>query len=195
MSGGMFRRLTLAAWTWTRRFPVAARAARHVDVPDSIPFASLPPASVATGGLPFDLAFAAARRAAEAGEVPVGAVVVRDDVVLAVAHNRPRALCDPTAHAEILAIRAACAALGDDRLPGCDLYVTLEPCPMCAGAIGFARIRRLYYGAADPKGGGVENGARVFNQPTCHHAPDVYGGFREDEAAALLRDFFRERRA
>ena len=182
------------------RFPAAAATARNVVVPDSIPPAKTRLAANTTsfagrpGETPFDLAFAAARRAAEAGEVPVGAVVVRDDVVLAVAHNRPRALRDPTAHAEILAIRTACAALGDERLSGCDLYVTLEPCPMCAGAIGFARIRRLYYGAADPKGGGVENGARVFNQPTCHHAPDVYGGFREDEAAQMLRDFFRARR-
>ncbi|MCJ2051469.1 nucleoside deaminase [Methylobacterium sp. J-070] len=128
------------------------------------------------------------------GEVPVGAVVVRDGIVLAVAHNQPRALRDATAHAEILAIRAACARIGDERLTGCDLYVTLEPCAMCAGAISFARIRRLYYGAADPKGGGVEHGPRVFNQPTCHHAPDVYGGFREREAAALLRDFFAQRR-
>ncbi len=143
---------------------------------------------------PLDLAFAAARRAAEAGEVPVGAVVMRDGAVLAVAHNQPRALRDPTAHAEILAIRAACAALGNERLTGCDLYVTLEPCPMCAGAISFARIRRLYFGAADAKGGGVENGPRVFDQPTCHHAPDVYGGFREREAAQLLRDFFAGRR-
>lgn len=141
-----------------------------------------------------DHAFAAARTAAAAGEVPVGAVVVRDGIVLAVAHNRPRALRDPTAHAEILAIRAACAAIGDERLTDCDLYVTLEPCPMCAGAISFARIRRLYFGAADPKGGGVENGPRVFSHPTCHHAPEVYGGFREGEAAALLRDFFAERR-
>ena len=116
-------------------------------------------------------------------------------MVLAVAHNRPRALHDPTAHAEILAIRAACASIGDERLSGCDLYVTLEPCPMCAGAISFARIRRLYYGAPDPKGGGVEHGPRVFNQPTCHHAPEVYGGFRETEAAALLRTFFAGRRA
>ena len=143
---------------------------------------------------PLDLAFAAARRAAEAGEVPVGAVVMRDGAVLAVAHNQPRALRDPTAHAEVLAIRAACAALGNERLTGCDLYVTLEPCPMCAGAISFARIRRLYFGAADAKGGGVENGPRVFDQPTCHHAPDVYGGFREREAAQLLRDFFAGRR-
>ena len=142
----------------------------------------------------FDLAFAAARTAAERGEVPVGAVVVRDHRILAVAHNRPRELHDPTAHAEILAIRAACEAVGAERLTGCELYVTLEPCPMCAGAISLARIRRLYYGAADPKGGGVEHGPRVFNQPTCHHAPEVYGGFREAEAAALLRAFFAGRR-
>ena len=143
---------------------------------------------------PLDLAFAAARQAAAEGEVPVGAAVVREGQVLAVAFNRPRALRDPSAHAEILAIRAACAALDDERLTGCDLYVTLEPCPMCAGAISAARIRRLYYGAADPKGGGVEHGPRVFNHPTCHHAPDVYGGFREEEAAGLLRAFFAERR-
>lgn len=142
----------------------------------------------------FDAAFAAARQAAASGEVPVGAVVVRDGTVLAVAHNRPRALRDPTAHAEILAIRAACTAIGDERLIGCDLYVTLEPCPMCAGAIAFARIRRLYYAASDPKGGGVEHGPRVFNQPTCHHAPDIYSGFREREAAALLQDFFGPKR-
>ncbi|MEL6060183.1 MULTISPECIES: nucleoside deaminase [unclassified Methylobacterium] len=149
------------------------------------------PAGTATA---FDQAFAAAEQAAAAGEIPVGAVVVRDGIVLAVAHNRPRGLRDPTAHAEILAIRAACAAIGDERLTGCDLYVTLEPCPMCAGAISFARIRRLYYGASDPKGGGVEHGPRVFNQPTCHHAPEVYGGFREREAGALLRDFFAPKR-
>ncbi|MBD8906968.1 nucleoside deaminase [Methylorubrum zatmanii] len=141
-----------------------------------------------------DLAFAAAREAAASGEVPVGAVVVRDGVVLGVAGNRPRALSDPTAHAEILAIRAACTALQDERLTGCDLYVTLEPCPMCAGAISFARIRRLYYAASDPKGGGVEHGPRVFNQPTCHHAPEVYSGFRAGEAAGLLREFFAGRR-
>lgn len=143
---------------------------------------------------PLSLAFDAARRAAREGEVPVGAVVVRDGAILGVGRNRPRALRDPTAHAEILAIREACARIGDERLIGCDLYVTLEPCPMCAGAISFARIRRLYFAAPDPKGGGVEHGPRVFNQPTCHHAPEVYGGFREAEAAALLRDFFRERR-
>ena len=143
---------------------------------------------------PLSLAFAAARRAAGEGEVPVGAAVVRDGVVVAVAHNRPRALRDPTAHAEILAIRAACQALDDERLNGCDLYVTLEPCAMCAAAIAFARIRRLYFSAADPKGGAVEHGPRFFNQATCHHRPDVYGGLREGEAAALLRDFFAERR-
>jgi tRNA(adenine34) deaminase len=143
---------------------------------------------------PLSHAFAAARRAAAEGEVPVGAAVVRDGVVLAVAHNRPRALRDPTAHAEILAIRAACQALDDERLSGCDLYVTLEPCAMCAAAIAFARIRRLYFSAADPKGGAVENGPRFFNQPTCHHSPEVYGGFREAEAAGLLRAFFAERR-
>lgn len=153
-----------------------------------------PPLLVASHSDPLSLAFDAARRAAAAGEVPVGAVVVRDGVVLGIAHNRPRALHDPTAHAEILAIRAACAELRDERLIGCDLYVTLEPCSMCAGAISFARIRRLYFAAHDPKGGGVEHGPRVFNQPTCHHAPDVYGGLRESEAAALLRDFFRTRR-
>ena len=145
-------------------------------------------------GDPFDLAFAAAREAAAAGEVPVGAVILREGRVLAVAGNRPRALRDPTAHAEILAIRAACAAVADERLTSCDLYVTLEPCPMCAGAISFARIRRLYYAAPDPKGGGVEHGPRVFGQPTCHHAPEVYGGIRATEAAALLRAFFRTRR-
>lgn len=143
---------------------------------------------------PFDLAFAAAREAAGLGEVPVGAAILREGAVLAVAGNRPRLRHDPTAHAEILAIRAACAALADERLTGCDLYVTLEPCPMCAGAISFARLRRLYYAASDPKGGGVEHGPRVFNQPTCHHAPEVYSGFREREAAGLLRDFFSARR-
>ncbi|WP_205824842.1 nucleoside deaminase [Methylobacterium terricola] len=143
---------------------------------------------------PLGLAFDAAREAAARGEVPVGAVVVRDGVVLSVAGNRPRADRDPTAHAEILAIRAACALLDDERLTGCDLYVTLEPCAMCAGAISVARIRRLYFAADDPKGGAVEHGPRVFNQPTCHHVPEVYGGLRESEAAALLRDFFRGRR-
>jgi tRNA(adenine34) deaminase len=140
------------------------------------------------------LALAEARAAAAAGEVPVGAVIVKDGVVIAAARNRPRELKDPTAHAETLAIRGACAALGDERLTGCDLYVTLEPCAMCAAAISFARIRRLYFGAADPKGGAVENGPRLFAQPTCHHAPEIYGGIAESEAAALLKAFFAERR-
>ena len=143
---------------------------------------------------PFSRAFDEARAAATRGEVPVGAVVWRDGAVLAAAGNRTVADRDPTAHAEILAIRAACAALGSERLTGCDLYVTLEPCAMCAGAISFARLRRLYYAAADPKGGAVDHGPRFFAQATCHHAPDVYGGIRDLEAGALLRAFFRDRR-
>ena len=138
--------------------------------------------------------FEEARAAGARGEVPVGAAITRDGAVLAAAGNRTRALNDPTAHAELLAIRAACAALGAERLTGCDLYVTLEPCPMCAAAISFARIRRLYFAAYDPKGGAVENGVRLYGQPTCHHAPEVYGGLRESEAAALLKEFFEERR-
>ncbi|MFN3855119.1 MAG: nucleoside deaminase [Phreatobacter sp.] len=141
-----------------------------------------------------DAALEEARAAAARGEVPVGAVIVREGQVIARAGNRTLADADPTAHAEIVAIRAACRALGSERLPGCDLYVTLEPCPMCAAAISFARIRRLYYGAADVKGGAVENGVRLYSDPTCHHRPEVYGGFGESAAAALLKDFFRERR-
>ncbi|MCC5977970.1 MAG: nucleoside deaminase [Salinarimonas sp.] len=140
------------------------------------------------------IAFDEAQAAAARGEVPVGAVVVFGERVLARAGNRTRECVDPTAHAEILAIREACRVLGSERLPGCDLYVTLEPCAMCAAAISFSRIRRLYFGAHDPKSGGVEHGGRFYDQPTCHHAPEVYGGFREREAAALLREFFRERR-
>lgn len=143
---------------------------------------------------PMGLAFIEARAAADRGEVPVGAVVVEGGRVVAAAGNRTRADRDPTAHAELLAIRMACAALGEERLSGCDLYVTLEPCPMCAAAISFARIRRLYFAAGDPKGGAVENGVRLYSQATCHHAPEVYGGLREEEAAGLLRAFFRERR-
>lgn len=140
-------------------------------------------------------ALAEAHAAAERGEIPVGAVVVAaDGRVLAASGNRTRELKDPTAHAEMLAIRVACAALGEERLAACDLYVTLEPCPMCAAAISFARIRRLYFGASDPKGGGVEHGARVFNQPTCHHAPEIYGGIGAADAARLLTEFFAERR-
>jgi tRNA(Arg) A34 adenosine deaminase TadA len=136
-----------------------------------------------------------AEAAGKRGEVPVGAVVTgTGGVLLAAAGNRTRETADPTAHAELLAIRGACATLGAERLIGCDLYVTLEPCPMCAAAISFARIRRLYYGAADPKGGGVEHGARVFSQPTCHHAPEVYAGIDEDRAAALLKAFFQDKR-
>jgi len=135
-----------------------------------------------------------ARAAAARGEVPVGAVIVKNGSVLATAGNRPRELHDPSAHAEMLAIRRACETLGDERLTDCDLYVTLEPCTMCAAAISFARIRRVYFAAYDPKGGAVESGVRFFSQPTCHHAPEVYGGIRETEAAALLKDFFAERR-
>jgi tRNA(Arg) A34 adenosine deaminase TadA len=139
-------------------------------------------------------ALEAARAAATAGEVPIGAVIVKDGAVIAEAHNAPRTDHDPTAHAEILAIRRAAKVLGDERLTGCELWVTLEPCAMCAGAIAHARIARLYYAASDPKGGAVEHGARVFDQPQCLHRPEVYSGIGEDEAAALLRDFFRERR-
>ena len=141
-----------------------------------------------------DLALKTARLAEQAGEVPIGCVVVREGEVVASAGNRTVRDHDPTAHAELLAIRAAAHALGDERLTGCDLYVTLEPCAMCAGAISFARIRRLYYGAADPKGGAVDSGVRFFSAPTCHHAPEVYGGLGESEASTLLRAFFRARR-
>jgi tRNA(Arg) A34 adenosine deaminase TadA len=144
---------------------------------------------------PMDLALVEAERARELGEVPIGAVIVgADGAVLAKAGNRTLALRDPTAHAELLAIREACAKLGSERLSGCDLYVTLEPCAMCAAAISFARIRRLYFGASDPKGGAVEHGPRFFTQPTCHHAPEVIGGIGETRAAALLKQFFAERR-
>ena len=136
-----------------------------------------------------------AQAAAESGEVPVGAVLVGPDgAVLARARNAMRGDKDPTAHAEMAAIRTACAKLGNERLIDCDLYVTLEPCPMCAGAIAEARIRRLYYGAADIKGGAVDNGVALFDQKSCHHAPEVIGGLRESDCAALLRDFFALRR-
>ena len=140
-------------------------------------------------------ALGAACAAAERGEVPVGCVIVSPDgVVLAETGNRCEADRVPTAHAELLAIRAAAQTLGSPRLAGCDLYVTLEPCPMCAQAISFARLRRVYWGASDPKGGGVEHGPRIFDQPTCHHRPELYPGVGEVEAAALLRDFFKARR-
>jgi tRNA(adenine34) deaminase len=141
-----------------------------------------------------DLAFAEARAAGAAHEVPVGCVIVRGDEVVARAGNRTLRDRDPTAHAELLVIRAAAAKLGSERLTDCDLYVTLEPCAMCAAAISFARIRRLYFGAADPKGGAVEHGVRFFAAPTCHHRPEVYGGMGEQEAATLLREFFAARR-
>lgn len=135
-----------------------------------------------------------AKQAAKRGEVPVGAVIVHDDVIIAQAGNRIVQDKDPTAHAEIVAMRLAAKALSRERLFDCDLYVTLEPCTMCAGAISLARIRRLYFGADDEKGGAVENGARFFSLPTCHHAPEVYSGFQETESAELLRQFFAERR-
>ena len=141
-----------------------------------------------------DLSLKAAKKAAQSGEVPIGCVIARGSEVIATAGNRTLADRDPTAHAEILAIRQAAEALGSERLVECDLYVTLEPCTMCAGAISFARVRRLYYGAADEKGGAVESGVRFFGQPTCHHAPEVYSGLGESEAAAMLKEFFRERR-
>jgi tRNA(adenine34) deaminase len=141
-----------------------------------------------------NMALAEARAAGEAGEVPVGCVVVHDGAVIARAGNRTLTDSDPTAHAELVAIRQAAATLGSERLGDCDLYVTLEPCAMCAGAMSFARIRRLYYGAADPKGGAVDNGVRFFTSPNCHHRPEVYGGLAEAEASALLKEFFRERR-
>ena len=143
---------------------------------------------------PMRAALAQASAAAAAGEVPIGAVVVKDGTVIAAAHNAPRGLHDPTAHAEVLAIRAAAQALGNERLDGCELWVTLEPCAMCAGAIAHARIARLYYAAPDPKGGAVEHGARVFEHDQCLHRPDVYAGIGAAEASALLRGFFAARR-
>ena len=141
-----------------------------------------------------DLALKTAENAGKSGEVPIGCVIVRDCEVIATAGNRTLSERDPTAHAEVLAIRQAAERIGTERLTDCDMYVTLEPCTMCAGAISFARIRRLYYGAADPKGGAVESGVRFFTSPTCHHVPDVYPGIGEQASAALLREFFRERR-
>jgi tRNA(adenine34) deaminase len=141
-----------------------------------------------------DLALKTAENAGKSGEVPIGCVIVLNNEVIAVAGNRTLTDRDPTAHAEILAIRRATEAIGSERLVDCDLYVTLEPCTMCAGAISFARVRRLYYGAIDPKGGAVESGVRFFASPTCHHVPEVYSAVGESEAATLLRDFFRARR-
>ena len=147
------------------------------------------------GGLtPMQTALAEARRAGDRGEVPVGAVVARNGTIIAAAGNRTIADRDPTAHAEMIVLRAAAAALGSERLSDCDLHVTLEPCTMCATAISLARIRRLYYGAGDPKGGAVDHGVRFFHAPTCHHAPEVYGGIAEAEAGALLKAFFSAKR-
>ena len=143
---------------------------------------------------PMRAALDAAAQAAAHGEVPVGAVVVRDGVIIATSANAPRALHAPTAHAEMLALRAAAGALGAERLEDCDLWVTLEPCAMCAGAIAHARIARLYYGASDPKGGAIEHGPMLFSQPTIHHRPEIYLGIAEGESGALLRDFFATRR-
>ena len=141
-----------------------------------------------------EMALEEAQAAGERGEVPIGAVVVIDDIVVSRAGNRTRELKDATAHAEMVAIRLASETLGQERLIGADLYVTLEPCTMCAAAISFARIRRLYYGAEDPKGGGVDNGVRFYAQPTCHHVPEVYSGFNEIQSAEMLRAFFSQRR-
>jgi tRNA(adenine34) deaminase len=141
-----------------------------------------------------DEALAQARAAVAAGEVPIGCVIVRDGAIIARAFNRTLLDRNPIAHAEMLAIRAAAAAIGSERLVDCDLYVTLEPCAMCAAAISFARIRRLYYGAADEKGGAVDSGVRLYASPTCHHRPQVYGGIGEAEAATMLKDFFKQRR-
>jgi tRNA(adenine34) deaminase len=141
------------------------------------------------------LALAEARAAAAEGEVPIGCVIVCDGTVIARGRNRTVADHDPTAHAEVLALRAAAASLGTERLTQCDIYITLEPCTMCAGALSLARVRRLYYGATDPKGGAVDSGVQFFRAPTCHHRPDVYGGVAEQEAAALLREFFARRRS
>jgi tRNA(Arg) A34 adenosine deaminase TadA len=151
-------------------------------------------AMVMTAIDPFAAAFAAAREAGMAGEVPIGAAIIRAGALIAAAGNQTLRDRDPSAHAEVLAVRQACERLGSQRLIDCDLYVTLEPCVMCAGVISFARIRRLYFAADDPKGGGVEHGPRFFSQPTCHHAPEVYGGLRASESATLLRDFFQSRR-
>ncbi len=150
--------------------------------------------SISKSQSPMQIAMEEARAAGARGEVPIGAVITRKNQIIARAGNRTREINDPTAHAEVLAIRMACEVLQNERLGECDLYVTLEPCAMCATAISFARIRRLYYASSDPKGGGVEYGPRFYSQPTCHHAPDVYSGIGEAEATALLRDFFKEKR-
>jgi tRNA(adenine34) deaminase len=167
----------------------AARARGWREQPSHATFVAMPDPS------PMTLALAEAEAAGARGDVPVGAVLLGPDgAILARAGNRVEALSDPTAHAELLVLREAARSLGRPRLVDCDLYVTLEPCPMCAQAISFARIRRLYYGAADPKGGGVDHGPRIFASSSCHHAPEVYGGLGERQAEGLLKAFFRARR-
>lgn len=165
-----------------------------MDIPGSPPATTGSTAAAFPLPAPMQRALDLAAAAGTAGGVPVGAVVVLDGAIVGEATNPPPGHADPTAHAEILAIRAAARALGRDRLDGCDLYVTLEPCPMCAGAIAHARIARLYYGADDPKGGGVAHGARIFAHPTCHHRPEIFDGIGAEAAAALLRSFFAARR-
>jgi tRNA(adenine34) deaminase len=173
--------------------PVRLAQSGHASLASTLRQATLP---TMRDSSPMTLALAEAEAAGARGEVPVGAVLLGPDgTVLAQDGNRVEALADPTAHAELLVLRQAARTLGRPRLVGCDLYVTLEPCPMCAQAISFARIRRLYYGAADPKGGGVDHGPRIFSSSSCHHAPDVYGGIGEGRAEAVLKAFFRARRA
>lgn len=170
------------------------RSDKEISPLSSLPISPHPFPSPLIPSHPFSSALLQARKAFAVGEVPVGAVVVHNGKIIASAHNLTESRNDPTAHAEMLAIRAACEVLASPRLPDCDLYVTLEPCAMCAQAIAFARIRRLYYGASDPKTGGVEQGARVFSHATCHHKPDVYSGMAESECKQLLQDFFQQRR-
>ena len=166
----------------------------HAD-PDNLMPEAPKPSHVRSGQTSFmEMAMEEARKAEARGEVPIGAVLVQAGTVVARAGNQTIADNDPTAHAEILVIRKACAQFGSQRLPDCDLYVTLEPCPMCATAISFARIRRLYFGASDIKGGAVESGPRLYSQPTCHHAPEIYSGIHERQCADLLKQFFQSRR-
>ncbi len=172
----------------------SASGGLNSENPQKSPMEETKHSSMSKSQSPMQIAMEEARAAGARGEVPIGAVITRKNQIIARAGNRTREINDPTAHAEVLAIRMACEVLQNERLGECDLYVTLEPCAMCAAAISFARIRRLYYASSDPKGGGVEYGPRFYSQPTCHHAPDVYSGIGEAEATALLRDFFKEKR-
>ncbi len=167
----------------------------HKDQHSQNPHSQDPTPLDAPSADPWDIAFAEAQAAAQMGEVPVGACIISQGQILARAGNRIIATRDPSAHAEMLAIRDAAQKLGSERLMGCDLYVTLEPCAMCAGAISLARLRRVYYAAPDPKGGAIDHGARIFSHPTCHHVPEVYGGIRESQSAEMLRNFFKQRRS